>query len=174
MARIPQPRREDLPADQRHVWDEIAASRGSVRGPFSVMIHSPAMAQRAAHLGAYVRFEASIDHTLTELAALTTARLLDCDYEYAAHMPQGRKAGISETTLSAIERRQLGEVADEDRWLVNLVQQIIITHRVDEPTFDAAKQRLGLQGLVEVVGTAGYYAMLAATLNTFEVKPEES
>lgn len=136
------------------------------------MIHSPELARRAAHLGAYVRFEASIDQKITELAALTTARLLDCEYEYSAHAPLGRERGIAQATLTALENRRWSEVADEDRWLVSLVEQILIKHRVDDATLEAAKQRLGLQGLVEVVGTVGYYAMLAATLNTFEVKPE--
>jgi 4-carboxymuconolactone decarboxylase len=171
MARVPQPQRDELPASAHQAWDEITASRGFVRGPFSVMIHSPEMARRAAHLGAYVRFEANIEHRITELTALTTARLLDCEYEYSAHAPQGKQAGIDEATLSALERRKLGEVAEDDRWLISLVRQIIEKHRVDDATLDAAKERLGLQGLVEVVGTVGYYAMLAATLNTFEVEP---
>src|SRR5262245_33988668 len=33
--------RDQVPEDQRAVWDAIVASRGSVRGPFALLMHSP-------------------------------------------------------------------------------------------------------------------------------------
>src|SRR5579862_313891 len=171
MPRMPELAREQLPEDKRHVWDEIVASRGFVRWPFSAMIHSPELAGRAAHLGAFVRFESSLDPQVRELATLITARLMDCDYEYAAHARQGRELGLRGATLTALEQRRLDEAAEEDRWLVELVQQIVLKHRVEEATYRSCEQRLGLNGLVELVGTVGYYLLLAATLNTFEISP---
>ncbi|MFI5267697.1 MAG: carboxymuconolactone decarboxylase family protein [Chloroflexota bacterium] len=164
--------RDQLPEGLRHWWDDIVASRGSVRGPFKVLLHSPELAGRAAHLGTYVRFEseATLPAHVRELAALITARLLDCGYEYSAHRSQAAQAGVSSATLAAIDEKRAPE---EDGWLFNFVQQVIERHRVDTSTFEEAQRRLGVQGLVELVGTVGYYAFLAATLNTFEVEPTE-
>ena len=36
--------------------DAIADSRGSVRGPYGVLLHSPDLAARVAHTGTYVRY----------------------------------------------------------------------------------------------------------------------
>jgi len=49
------------------------------------------------------------------------------------------------------------------------VREMIRSHRVSEPTFQAIYGRLGEKGMVELAATIGYYAMLACTLNTFDV-----
>lgn len=175
MSRIPEVGgREDLPEAERHVWDEIAASRGQVQGPFKVLLHSPQFAQRAAHLGAYVRFESG-DHLpprVRELAVLSTARALDCGYEYSAHHRQAASVGISEAEVSAITARDPSGLGD-DRWVYDFAQQVVERHRVSDDVLDAAETRLGLRGVVELAATIGYYSMLAAALNTFAVEPTE-
>ena len=174
MSRIPEViSRQQLPEAQRHHWDEIEASRGSVRGPFKVLLHSPEMAGRAAHLGAHVRFETSLPAQLLEMTAVITARLLDCGYEYSAHSSALLASGVPESTIAAIRDKRPEALPAEDRWLYELAQQILERHRVAATTFEAASMRLGVQGVVELVGTIGYYAFLAAVLNTFEVEPTE-
>ena len=57
------------------------------------------------------------------------------------------------------------------------MREILEFHRVSERTFQALYGRFGERGFVELVATIGYYAMLACTLNTFDVAtanaPEE-
>ena len=51
MARLPNLAREDLkPEDQKHV-DAIVGTRGGIRGPFGVLLHSPDLASRVAATG---------------------------------------------------------------------------------------------------------------------------
>src|SRR5436853_415352 len=45
-------------------------------------------------------------------------------------------------------------------------------HRVGGGLFEGLRKRLGARGMVELTATVGYYAMIASTLNTFEVEPE--
>jgi 4-carboxymuconolactone decarboxylase len=172
MSRIPDITSKDqLPQDKQHWWDEITASRGSVRGPFKVLLHSPEFAGRAAHVGTYVRFESPLEPRVRELTALITARLLDCNYEYSAHQPQAREHGVDDATLKAIDERRGADLPDDTRWLFELVEQLVVNHRIAPDTFKAAQDRLGVPGLVEVVGTVGYYSLLAMALNAFEVEP---
>jgi 4-carboxymuconolactone decarboxylase len=175
MTRIPEiTAREQLPEDLRHCFDEIVASRGSVRGPFRVLLHSPDFAARVAHVGTYVRFESKLDPHVRELATLIAARLLDCEYEYSAHQPQLRATGTPEAVLTAVDQKRPSDLPDEDRWIYELVEQLIERHRISPETFDTARKRLGDANLVELVGTVGYYALLAAALNAFEVEPLQS
>jgi 4-carboxymuconolactone decarboxylase len=161
--------REQIPEGQREAWDEIVASRGQVGGPFRILLHSPELARRVAHLGTYVRFESRLDPRTRELATLATARLLDCDYEASAHEAQLRKAGAPEDVLTALRERRIQDLPAEDRWVGAFVEQILSRHRVDAETLAIAEQQLGVSGLVELTATIGYYSLLAATLNTFEV-----
>ncbi|MBI2179973.1 MAG: hypothetical protein HYU31_04040 [Deltaproteobacteria bacterium] len=53
--------------------------------------------------------------------------------------------------------------------IVSFVREMIHSHRVSETTFQAIYGRLGEKGMVELTAAIGYYAMLACTLNTFDL-----
>lgn len=171
MARIPLiQKKESLAPEHQPVYDAIAQSRGQVRGPFSALLHSPQVAERTAHLGACIRFESQLDPKIVELAALAAARELECRHEWAAHVAHAQKAGIRLETIRAIhERKASGGLDPDEAQVVGYVQELLRSHRVSEPAFQAMLDRLGVRGLVELTATVGYYAMLACTLNAFEV-----
>ena len=163
-------KKEDLaPADQK-VYDAIAQSRGVVGGPWRALLHSPELAQRTMHLGSYVRFESSLDHKVIEFTALVAARELDCKHEWAAHIGHAEKAGIPMETVRAVyEKKGVEHFSAEDAQVVSFVREILNSHQVSEATFQALYGRLGEKGFVELAATIGYYAMLACTMNTFDV-----
>src|SRR6202162_1230363 len=75
MARLPSiTSKEQSPAKDHAVFEAIVARRGAVHGPFTMFLHSPEVSGRVAHLGAYVRFEGSLDMRVRVLAAMTGGR----------------------------------------------------------------------------------------------------
>ena len=171
-------KKEDLAPKHQPIYDAILQSRGAVGGPWLALLHSPELAQRTAHLGSYVRFESTLDHKLLEFTALVTARELECKHEWAAHVAHGQKAGIPMAMIRAVyEKKGTESFSSEDAQIVSFVREMLHSHRVTEPTYQAIYGRLGEQAMVELAATIGYYAMLACTLNTFDVAtaaaPEE-
>lgn len=165
-------RREQLAPEHRAAWDAIGASRGKVAGPFAALLHSPQIAARAAHLGAYIRFESRLDERERELAILTVARTFDCRYEWAAHVREARRVGLREAAIAAVrERRAPAGLSAEEAQIVGYARQLLTDHRVEPAAFATLRDRLGVERLVELTATVGYYAMLACTLNAFEVAP---
>lgn len=163
-------KKEDLPPEARAVYDGIAQSRGEVGGPFLALLHSPPLAERTAHLGSYIRFESQLESRILELAALVAARELECKHEWAAHIQHGQKAGISMATIRAIHQRRAPEaLSPDDAQIAKYVLELLRSRRVSESTFKPLFERLGVRGLVELTSTIGYYAMLACTLNAFEL-----
>jgi 4-carboxymuconolactone decarboxylase len=163
-------KKEELAPEGQRVYDAIAASRGVVGGPWLALLHSPELAQRTMHLGSYIRFESSLDRKMLELAALTAARELGCKHEWAAHIVHGQKAGIGIETIRAIHQKQgVERFSTEDAQVISYVREVVTARRVSEPTFQALYGRLGEKGFVELAATVGYYAMLACTMNTFDV-----
>ena len=121
-------------------------------------------------MGGYVRFESSLDHKLIELTALATARELECKHEWNAHVSHAQKAGIAIETIRAIHQKKGPEhFSSEDAQIISYVQELLRTHRASEATFQALYGRLGEKGLVELTATVGYYAMVACTLNAFDL-----
>jgi len=171
MARLtPITRKEQVAPDAQPVFDAIAASRGGVHGPFSMFIHAPALAERVAHLGAYVRFEGGLDMRVRVLAAMTVARELDAVYVWGAQTGSARKQNVPESTIAAIRERHSRGVPAEDAQVIDFTRQLLRQHRADLALFAALRARLGDQGLIELTGTIGYYAMLAMTVNACELE----
>ena len=171
-------KKEDLSPEHQPIYEAIVQSRGRVGGPFAALLHSPTIAERTAHLGTYIRFESQLDRRTVELAALATARELDCKHEWAAHVGHAPNAGIPLDTVRLIhQKKEPQELSFEDAQIVSYVQELLRSRRVSESTFQALYARLGERGLVELTATIGYYAMLACTLNAFDVAtasaPEE-
>src|SRR5216110_2302162 len=103
MARLqPINSKEQVPERHHPIVDAIAESRGAIQGPFTMFLHCPELAGRIAHLGAFVRFEGSLDMRARVLAAMTVARELDAVYVWGAQTGGARRLGVPETTITAI------------------------------------------------------------------------
>lgn len=173
MPRIPTvDSRDALPAEHQVVWDNILASRGRVAGPWLVMLHTPPIADMVAHLGALLRFDLPFDPPVRELAILATVRELKCEFEWAAHVAEGRKVGVREEAIDAVRAgtAPAGLTPDEAQ-VVNYVHLIVRQHRVDDATFEAMKARFGERGLVELTSLIGYYNMVSTVMDAFGVEP---
>ena len=105
MARLPDLKREALDADSQAVWDRVAGSRGSVRGPMALLMHNSPLADRVAELGARLRFQGTLSGADRELAILTAGREVEATYEWAAHEPLGRDEGVSSEAIEVLRTR---------------------------------------------------------------------
>jgi 4-carboxymuconolactone decarboxylase len=171
MARLtPITSKDQVPAKDHVVVDGIVKSRGALQGPFTMFLHSPELAGRVAHLGAYVRFEGSLDMRVRVLAAMTVARELDAVYVWGAQTGSARRQGVPESTISAIREGHARGLPPEDAQIVEFTRQLMRKHRVDAATVKALQQRFGDDGFIQLTGAIGYYSMLAMTVNACELE----
>ena len=171
-ARVPLVEREKATPAQQAAWDKISQSRGRVAGPFAALLHSPELAQRIAATGHYVRFDGPLPQDVREIAIITVARVLDAQYEWAAHAVLARKAGVREQVITAIrERTAPAGLKPEEAQIWSYASGLLREHRVSDKDFAALQARFGLDGLVDLTAVVGYYAMIACALNAFGVEP---
>ena len=173
MVRIRQiTKQQDVAPEHRDIFDSIAASRGRVGGSFSVLLNSPEVAGRAAHLGAYLRFESTLSDADKELPIITAAREFDCEYEWEAYEVLARKAGVRDEAISIVANKgDIAELNESETLIVSYGREILVDHRVSKATYDAATAKYDEQGVTELTAMFGYYGMLACALNAFEVEP---
>ena len=172
MARTPPVTREIVPENQKATFDEVVQELGGVpaSGPYTVMINVPEVVKRGAHLSDYLRHGSSLPSNIQELAMLTTARELDCQYIWNAHAAAGRTAGLEDATVDNLrEKKEIVGLSSDEAAVVNYGREFFRTHRVSQPTFDAALAQFGVRGLSELTSLMGYYALLAFNINAFEV-----
>jgi len=177
MARTPIVTRDQIPEQFRDAFDaETAASGGLVAsGPGSVMINSPEMRRRCNQLSRYLRQESSLPKKIQELAMITTARAMDCQYIWNAHAAGARREGVSDDLVDALrDNRPLPEMPADEAAVVHYGMEFFKTHKVSPATFQAALDQFGAQGLTELTTLMGYYALLAFNANAFEIDLPEA
>jgi 4-carboxymuconolactone decarboxylase len=177
--RIPAVTRAELDPAGQAAWDAIEAGRHRVQGPFLVLLHSPELSKRTAHLGTYVRWECGLPNRWRHLVTMICARAMDCQYEFTVHAGLAAEEGIPRSVVEAIDRGELPDAAQlegVEPLLVAFADQLINRHRVDDATFAGLREAIGLRWLADVVGTIGYFSMIATALNAFdvEVRPEHT
>ena len=171
MARLPYvTSKEQVAATDYAVFDSIVASRGAVQGPFTMFLHSPELAGRVAHLGAYVRFEGSLDMRVRVLAAMTVAREFEALYVWGAQTGGARRLRVPEETITAIRENHSNGLAPDDAQIVDFTRQLLRRHRVDDATSRAMLTRFGNDEYIQLTGAIGYYSLLCMTVNACELE----
>ncbi len=161
---------DGLDGRQAAVFEAIRRSRGHVGGPFSVLLHIPALAERVQRLGFHVRYESELTSRSREIAILVTARRWECSYEWDAHEPIAWDLGISEEVTSAIRRCEMPvDLSDEEAAVHEYVRELASDGFVKDPTYQRALSQLGRAGVIELTALVGYYTMLAMTLNAHRI-----
>ena len=171
MAKLPSITRKDqIAAKDAGTFDAIVASRGAVQGPFTMFLHSPEIAGRVAHLGAYVRFEGSLDMRVRVLAAMVAAREFEAIYVWGAQTGGARKLNVPESTIEAIRANHSRGLPPEDAQIVDFTRQLLRQHRIDDATREAMVKRFGHDQFIQLTGAIGYYCLLAMTVNACELE----
>lgn len=177
MARLPIVSREMVPEEFRDAFEELAADTGGTidAGPGSITINSPEMALRRGRLTNYLRYETTFPKRIQELAILTTARAMDCQYVWNAHAPAARTEGVSDAIVDALrDNLPLPALAADESAIINYGMEFFKNHKVTSETFQTALDQFGPQHLVELTALMGHYAQTAFFLNAFAVElPEQ-
>jgi 4-carboxymuconolactone decarboxylase len=171
MARLaPITSKDQVASEHQATFDSIVQSRGAVQGPFTMFLHSPEVAGRVAHLGAYVRFEGSLDMRVRVLAAMTVAREFEAVYVWGAQTGGARRLGVPETTITAIRENHSRSIPPEDAEIVDFTRQLLRKHRIDDATTKKLQARFGNDEFIQLTSAIGYYSMLAMTVNACELE----
>src|SRR5258705_10248447 len=176
MARIPPVDRDALSPEDRAVWERIAAVRAGLRagggGRFGVWMHAPALADRAAALEDYFRFDAALPAADRELVVLATSREMGARYPWARHEVHAREAG---TPAEAIEAVRSGGGAEHlrprERAIVEIVRALLRERALTDELFARGLAELGRKELIEIVALAGHYSTVGLLVGAFQVAP---
>src|SRR3954454_18720846 len=134
-------RREQVAPEHQATFDAIVASRGTVQGPFTMLLHHPELAERVGELGALIRFEGTLDMRARVLAAMTVAREFEAMYVWGAQTSGARNLGVPESTITAIREDHSRGIPAEDAQIVDFTRTLLRKHRVDDATFKAMQDR---------------------------------
>jgi 4-carboxymuconolactone decarboxylase len=164
--RFPKPAIEQLNPEQQAVAAEVLKqSSAGLGGPYGMLIKSPELLKRYLAMTEYLRQKTSLPHRLNELAILLEARIWDAQYEWWAHEPLARKAGVPDAIINDIRNGKRPEAMQPDEAVVyDVVTELLNKRQLSDDTFAKARQMLGEQQLVDLVAVTGFYVMVSAVV----------
>jgi 4-carboxymuconolactone decarboxylase len=135
-------------------------------GPFNGLLRSPELLDRVQHVGDYLRFHSSLPKRLTELAILLTARKWTAQFEWWAHHPIALNAGLDPAIAAAIAVGERPASMDREEAAIHaFASELLARGEVSDAHYAEAHALFGERGVVDLVGTVGYYSLLAMVLN---------
>ena len=158
---------DTMTPEQKKLVDSILAGpRTSLDGPFNSLLRSPEMGDLAQKFGAQVRFHSSIPPRLNEFAILITARQWSAQYEWLAHRKLAIAAGLSPAIADAVAAgKRPASMQPDEEVVYNFCTDVLTTKHATDTTFQAAKEKFGERGVVDLLGVMGYYQFVSMLLN---------
>ena len=153
----------------------IAAARGRISPLYQVLLNSPAVTGAGEAMLTAIRQKTALAPRLRELIILRVATLNGAPYEFEAHVPHARQAGMPD---ALIERLRAGpapaELAEESEGLAPgeaeaLALTDAMTRGIEVPDAVFAPLRCDDQALVELTATVAAYNMVSRFLVALRV-----
>lgn len=173
--RLPLPKREDLDDLGKKLYDQYATpnpqSLAGLRGPAGIRLYSPLEAQHESEHNHYLRFDAGFNPRIRELAILVSAREADSQFEWSAHEPAARKAGLDPKIIDIVRfRKSPAGLPETETVIIQLGREMFGQKKVNSETFAQALKIFGPRGLVNMVSLMGDYCATAALLTAFDMQ----
>ena len=128
---------EQLNPEQQAVAAEVLKqSSAGLGGPYGMLIKSPELLKRYLMMTEYLRQKTSLPHRLNEMAILLEARMWDAQYEWWAHEPLARKAGLSDAIIEDIRDGKRPAAMQPDEAIVyDVVTEMLNKRQLSDETF---------------------------------------
>ena len=154
------------PAQLKMANDVMAGKRGSMQGPYNVLLRSPELGNLAQKFGEHTRFESSLPLVLNELAILMVARFWTCQFVWWAHRQIACEAGLDEALIQAIASGTNPRNLPADIAAIHdFCDELLKMRAVSDGSYVAVVKLFGEAGVVDLMGAMGYYMLVCMTLN---------
>jgi 4-carboxymuconolactone decarboxylase len=102
----------------------------------------------------------------SELTILINGRFWTTQFEWLVHHRAAVQAGLSEATISAIaEGRRPMSMQPDEEVVYDFFSELLNTKQVSDAVFQAAKDKLGERGIVDMIAVAGFYQTVSLMMN---------
>ena len=170
MPRIPLVAEADMNPAQRRVFDAMVTGqrKSAPVGPLAVAMHRPELTEAMSALGLALRFNSTFEPRLREFTILLTGRYWDCQFEWASHEAEARKAGLSDTSIETLRAGGSAFAAADEQAIHDYGMELLAKNFASDAAYQRMLAQFGTAGTVELTGLIGYYAMIALMLNAAE------
>jgi len=162
----PIPQAQWTPEQKKYAQAIIDGPRGGLVSPFVPLMRSPELMDHAQRMGEYLRYRSALTLRLSELTILVTSRFWSQPVEWAIHAPIAERAGLAAATIAALQDgRQPTDLPEDEAAVYAFSTELHHNRSVSDATWAQALRLFGEQGVVDLTGINGYYALLSMVMN---------
>jgi 4-carboxymuconolactone decarboxylase len=133
-------------------------------------MYSPKIGDRIQSLGEALRFYNALPQNLLELAVLMVGCEWRAQFEWWAHARLAKRAGLSDEIIEDIKNKRRPESATKEELIIyEFCRELLDRKRVSDGSYQSAKDLIGENGIVDLVGLMGYYTIVSMTLDVFSI-----
>ena len=148
----------------------IEAERGRILLLYQVLLNSAPLAEGWERLLTAIRNRSSVPPDLREMVILRVAVLNRAPYEFAAHVPYARQAGITDAKIEALRADTLDAAfSDDERVVLMLADTMTRDVQVDDAVMAPILARFDARATVELVATIAAYNMVSRFLEALRI-----
>jgi 4-carboxymuconolactone decarboxylase len=150
----------------------IQAARGRISPLYQVLLNSPPLVDGWEQMLSAVRNRNSLPADIRELVILRVAVLNGAPYEFDAHVPHARAAGVGEDAIAALRTVPLAAAAPLSRAqtvAVRLADTMTRDIQVPDALFEEVRALFDAQGQLDLVATVAAYNMVSRLLVALQI-----
>ena len=123
-------------------------------------------------LSEYIRTKSTLSPRVREMLILRIGWRCRSAYEWAAHAPAGRRAGLTDDQIRLLARSGYDGWSVADAAIVRAADELFDDDVIGDATWKALDDQFDERQLLDVLITTGGYRMVSMVLNTFGVPAE--
>jgi alkylhydroperoxidase family enzyme len=123
-------------------------------------------------LSEYIRTKSTLSGRVREMLILRIGWRCRSAYEWAAHAPAGRRAGLTDAQIRMLATDGYDGWSASDRAIVRAADELFDADTIADDTWKALDDQFDERQLLDVLITTGGYRMVSMALNTFGVPAE--
>lgn len=157
-------------------WPEaIADMRSGFAGKLNVyraMANHPALLRAWANLRDHIVNQNRLGHELSEVAILRIGLGHGARYEWVQHVVRGHERGLSLERIQSL-KGPLSHMAPMDALIAEAVDKPLRHSKLETRLQEDLAAAVGIEGMIDLMATVGFYSTLAFILNSFDVPLED-
>lgn len=172
MARVPYPRKEDLPQAERHIYERMERERGTGH-IWLALANAPKILDPIMSLAGALRNDTAFDKRFRELGVLMVGLVTKSAYEFDHHWNAALLAGVRREQLESLAQFETAPVFDEqERAVLRYAREATESGVVSEGTWNTLRRHFDTRQAMEVVLTVAWYNCVVRILLPLEIEHE--
>jgi alkylhydroperoxidase family enzyme len=172
MARVPYPSKEDLPEQDRHIYERMARERGTGH-IWLALANAPKLLDAVMTMAGALRNDTAFEKRFRELGVVMVGLVTKSAYEFDHHWNAALQAGVRREQLETLAQFETSPAFDDqERAVLRYAKEATESGVVGDSTWNALQRHFDTQQAMEVVLTVAWYNCVVRILLPLQIEHE--